>query len=594
MRQFFLTVAGVFAGLTLFVAAGFAFLVMLSASVQSRVGDRAAGVVPASTVLLVDLRRPFADQSVASPFSGLRPPSLIGLVEGLARAETDDRVKGVFVRASETGLDPAQAEEIHNALLSMREHGKLVLTHAQGFETTSVTSYLAASASDEIWIQPTSSFVSTGLTAEVPFIGGMLEKIGAEAEFEQFYEYKNAPNSLTETGYTEAHREANLRVLTSIYDASVERSAKARRDAGLSPGSLRDLLESSPYSAEEAVSLGLADMLGHVVEAREAALERAGEDAELMDVFAYLRAAGRPHQHGPVIAVVAGQGDVLTGELQPSYLGPTSGFYSDTIADALIEAAEDDDVRAIVLRIDSPGGSAIASDQVWHAVERARAEGKPVVASFASVAASGGYYVAAGADAIVSNATTLTGSIGVFGGKIVLDGPLDWLGVNLEPLAVGGDYALAYATTRPFTPEQRAAFRAMLAEVYEDFTSKVADGRGMSLEAVDAVAHGRVWTGADAQARGLVDELGGYREAIAKAKELAGVAPEQDVTVRMFPQEPSALEFFQALFGVSMESARALNELRALAAELELDTAVEARDRLRSDMVLLAPSMEVR
>jgi protease-4 len=597
MRQFFLTVAGVFAGLTLFVCGLFATLIIATAGVQSSIGESAKVATPSTTVLLLDLRRTLADQAPPNPFSGVRSPSLVSLIETLEAAETDDRVKGVFVRASEAGMDPAQAEEIHDALLSLRAHGKFVVAHAQGFEDPSITSYLAASAADEIWLQPTSNFVATGLAVETPFFGGVFEKYGVDAEFEQFYEYKNAVNTYTETGYTDAHREATLALLGGIYDESVDRAAKARRDHGMTPERLRSLLSAAPYTAEDAVATGLVDRLGQPVEARDAALERAGEDAELFDVFDYARSNPAPYRRGPVIAMVSAQGEVVTGEATPSYFGASVGVFSDTVADAIIDASEDEDVRAIILRIDSPGGSAIASDQIWDAVERAQETGKPVVASFASVAASGGYYLAAGSDAIVANATTLTGSIGVYGGKIVLDGLFDNVGFNLEPLGVGGDYALAYSTSEPFTPAQRAAFRSMLAEVYDDFTGKVADGRGMTREAVDEIARGRVWTGAAALENGLIDEVGGYRDAIARAKELAGLAPEDEITLRPYPSEPSPFEFLEALFGMSVESAQVmteLHELHALAERLEVDTAVEAVDRLSGDSWLLAPQLDVR
>jgi len=593
MRQFFITVAGVFAGLTLFVFAIFAFFFVLSVSLGSQVGERTAGTTPSATVLVVDLRRTLPDQSARNPFSSARTPSLIALVEALERAETDPRVKGAFVRASESGLDPAQAEEIHSALLSFRAHDKFVIAHAQGFEATSVTSYLAASAADEIWMQPTSNFVSTGLATETPFLGGLFAKFGVEPEFEQFYEYKNAVNTYTETGYTAAHREAMTGLLESLYEVSIDRSGEARSDHGLTPQRLRDILEAGPYSAKDAVSLGLVDKLGQVADARDAALDRAGGDAEEMDAFAYLRAVGGPNQSGPVIALVTGQGDVMTGELSPSYFA-TSGVYSDTISEALIEASEDDAVRAIVLRVDSPGGSAIASDQIWDAVNRARAAGKPVVASFGSVAASGGYYLSASADMIVADATTLTGSIGVFGGKLVLDGALDMVGVNLEPLSVGGDYTLAYAESTSFTPRQRQAFRDMLANVYREFTSKVAEGRGMSLEDVQAVARGRVWSGADALERGLVDRIGGYRDAIQAAKELADIPAEDSVTIRSYPREPSPFEYIQSILGGSVETAHTLTEIRELADRLELSTALEASDRLRPDARLMSPYLEVR
>ena len=592
MRQFFLTVAGVFAGLSLFVVAVFAFLMVLSVSVQSSV--ERGGAVAVDSVLLVDLRSDLPDQGGGASFSGYRAPSLIGLIEALASAEEDDRVKGVFVRASEGALDAAHAEEIHKALVSLRAAGKFVVAHAQGFEDTSVTSYLAASAADEIWLQPTSNFVATGLAVETPFLGGVFEKYGVEPEFERFAEYKNAVDTYTRSDYTAAHAEAMGALLASIFDASVDISAKARRDRGMTPASLRSLIENSPYAAEQALELGLVDRLGHVVEAREAALERAGEDAELIDVFAYLRAAGDPYQSGPVIAVVAGQGTVVTGEMTPSYFGSSSGFFSDTIADAILDAAEDDAVKAIVLRIDSPGGSAIASDQVWDAVERAKEAGTPVIASFGSVAASGGYYVAAGADRIIAPANTITGSIGVYGGKFVLEDAFDRVGFNLEPLSVGGDFGLAYSSSRSFSPAQRAAFRGMLADVYEDFTSRVAEGRNLDSAAVQTVARGRVWSGADALERGLVDELGGYRDAIDAAKELAGLAPDENVTVRRYPEEFSPFALLQSFFGASAETARAVNELHALADQPEIRAAIDMRERAGQDMILVAPFIDIR
>jgi len=408
MRQFFLTVAGVFAGMTLFAVFIVATVVVMATSAEYSSSDHATGVVASSVLLTLDLRTPLPDQSTPSAFSNNRPPSTLTLIDALARAEEDDRVKGLFVRANEFGMPLSQAQEIHDALLSFRQAGKFVIAHAQGFHGTSVSSYFAASAADEIWLQDTANFVATGIAIETPFFGGVFERYGVSAEFEQFYEYKNAVNTYTETGYTDAHREAMTALLNSLFETTVAASAKSRRGDGMTPASLRALLESGPHTAEHALEVGLIDALGQVIEAQEAALERAGHNAKDMDIFAYARAAGSAFDEGPVIALISGQGAVLTGAQPVTYFGDSDGFYSDTLAEAILDAAEDDDVQAIVFRIDSPGGSPIASDQIWHAVERAKAAGKPVVVSFATVAASGGYYVAAGADAIVAQPTTIT------------------------------------------------------------------------------------------------------------------------------------------------------------------------------------------
>ena len=233
---------------------------------------------------------------------------------------------------------------------------------------------------------------------------------------------------------------------------------------------------------------------------------------------------------------------------------------------------------------------------IWNAYEMSwlTRKGKPVVASFGSVAASGGYYIAAGADAIVARENTITGSIGVYGGKFVLDGLFDSVDFHLEPLAVGGDYTLAYATTRSFTPEQRAAFHDMLAEVYDDFTARVAQGRGLDQAVVDNIANGRVWSGADAHERGLVDEIGGYRDAIDRAKELAGLSREDAVTLRRLPHEGTPLEMLQDLLGVSAETATAVRELHALANQPEIQAALAAHQRTSGETTLLAPRIEVR
>lgn len=652
MRQFVLTLAGVFAGLVLFlVLVPIALISALSATGSKDAEDRATGAVPHEAVLWLDLREPMLDQGDPQSFSFAMAPSVLDVVEALTRAQSDDRIKGVFIRAPEFGIAPAQAEEIHEALMAMRAHGKFVIAHAQGFEGPSVTSYLAASAADEIWLQSTANFVATGLGAEAAFFGGVFEKIHAEPQFEQFYEYKNAANQYTEKGLTDPHREALTSLIDSLYDASIDRIAAGRArpafapadpKAGakatngkpalielelpdaLTPGDddaatddaadnsearaharasdptlLRRLLESGPHSAEDAYAAGLVDRLGHVDEARDAALERAGSDAAFIEVGPYLKGAGRPYRKGrDVIALVAGQGVIVTGERDPSPFGGGDGFFSDTVADAILSAADDDNVKAIVFRVDSPGGSAIASDQVWHAVSVAQERGKPVVASFGQLAASGGYYVSTGADRIVALPSTITGSIGVLGGKIVFDGTYDLVGFNTEAVSVGGEYTLAYSSGQSFTPEQRAAFHDMLAEVYEDFTGKVADGRALDIERVREIARGRVWSGAQAMERGLVDEYGGLTRAVEIAKELADIKPETDVKLVRYPAAKSPFEALQELFGVSAEGAEALAVVKTLAETPEGRAALDAirtRDQMaRGEAVLLAPVPDVQ
>ena len=278
-----------------------------------------------------------------------------------------------------------------------------------------------------------------------------------------------------------------------------------------------------------------------------------------------------------VIALIEGQGAIVTGDADANPLGGDEMIGGDFTSEAILAAADDPNVRAIIIRVDSPGGSAIASDQIWHAINRAREAGKPVVVSMASLAASGGYYMAAPADYVLAHATTLTGSIGVLGGKIVLDETFGMVGLNVETLSVGGEYATAMSSQEAWSDSQRAAFRAQMANVYEDFTQRVADGRDLPLERVLEIARGRVWTGAQALDLGLVDEIGGFRDAVDAARELAGLAPEDEVRLRRFPRQRTPLEAFQELFGVSAESAETAARLNALMELPEVRAAIQAR-----------------
>lgn len=581
MRQFWITffgsVAGVIVGavLTLVLVTFMIGALIASVAQQANEGRTARGA-PGDIVLQIDLRRSRLDQPSRSPFAFAEPLSVVDIVLNLQRAQNDSRVRGVIVRANEYGMSPAQAEEIRAALTRFSESGRFVIAHAQGFEGTGITNYFAVSGADEIWMQDTSSFSAVGLASESLFLGGLFEQFGAEADFLQFHEYKNAANTFTEREFTEAHREATSSYLNSIFSTALQNAAADRQ---MELDRFRELIVSGPYNAETAFEAGLVDRLGHPAAARAAALERAGNGARIQDIETYVRQApASTPSRGPVIALVSGQGTIMTGSGETGF-GGDEVIGGDAMADAIDAAADADDVRAIVVRVDSGGGSAIASDQIWDAVVRAREAGKPVVVSMASLAASGGYYLAAPADLIVANATTLTGSIGVLFGKIVVEGTLDRIGVNIEPLAVGGEYATAYSAQAPFTESQRAAVEAMAGEIYDDFTGRVAEGRDLPIARVREIARGRVWTGAQALELGLVDRIGGLHEAIAAARELAGIGADETVRLRRYPRQPTPLEAFQQLFGLTAEGAEAAARLNALMDLPEVRAALQARER---------------
>jgi protease-4 len=582
MKQFWITFFGSIVGVIVGSVLAVIVLVMLIGAMIGAAleGAETDTALPRDGIVLeLDLRQPRLDTPSRSPFGFAEPLSAVEIVQTLQVAENDDRVQGLFIRANEFGMAPGQAEEIREAIADFREAGKFVLTHAQGFEGTTVTGYFAVSGSDEIWLQDTSSFTPAGLAAEVIFLGGLFEHFSAEPQFEQFHEYKNAANTYTESTLTEPHREAVESYIGSIFDTAVAAIAADRGLAGADRA--RALFEASPHTAESAREAGLVDRLGHVIEAREAALSRAGQDAQTIEIADYREQATPAWSNAPVVALIEGQGAIVTGTPEQGPFGGEEMIGGDFMSEAILDAAEDTNVRAIVIRVDSPGGSAIASDQVWHAINRAREAGKPVIVSMASLAASGGYYIAAPADYVVAHATTLTGSIGVLGGKIVLDGTFDLVGLNVETISVGGEYATAFSSQQAWSETQRAAYRSQMEDIYDDFTQRVADGRDLPLERVLEIARGRVWTGAQALDLGLVDEIGGFRDAVDAAKELAGIAPESDVRLRRFPRQRTPLEQFQELFGVSAESAEAAARLNALMDLPEVRAAVRAREDAR-------------
>lgn len=574
MKQFLITVAGVLVGLLLFVVILPITLISMAAGSAEKANDN-----PSSMVLQLDLRQPMMDQPSHSPFASFGGEmSTIELVRNLEAAGRDDAVKGVYIRANTAGMAPAQAEEIRAAIAAFRKSGKFVLTHVQndGFET-SIAGYAAIAGSDEIWLQATGELSPMGLAAETTFLGGFFDKFKIKPEFEQRREYKNAVNEFTQKGFTPAHREATQSLLDGVYGAFVSTIATDRR---MSAEQARASLEGTPYDAAGAIKAKLVDKLGRPEDLEAAALERAGSGAELVDFADY---KPKKKTDGPVIALVGGEGAIVTGPADPSPFGGDTQMVSDEIAQALLDAANDEDVKAIVFRVSSPGGSAVASDQILNAVEIAKKKGKKVVVSMGEYAASGGYYVSASADAIVASPTTITGSIGIFGGKFVVgEAARSYLGVESDTVKVGSPLADMYSGFKPFTNSQREAFAAQIDRGYLDFKTKVSEGRKIPLDKVEEIAKGRVWTGAQAKERGLVDELGGLDVAIARAKVLAGLKPEQQVRLKLYPETPSPFEAFKSVFGASAESARAAAVLGGVLGDEHVSTLVRrmaAEDR---------------
>jgi protease-4 len=553
MKQFLITVAGVFAGLVLFFV-GVPMLVLTIAA-----GAAKPAAPPARTVLSLDLRQSLSDQESQNPLAGFGSPSMsvLSVIQTLHHAERDERVRGLLIRLPEGGLSPAAADELRLAIKAFRASGKPVIAHSQGIYPSGATAstYMVGAAADQFWMQPAASLQAVGMAQEELFMKRLFDRYGVRADFERRAEYKNAVNPFLYDDYTPEHREATLSWMGSIHGSALAAAAADRRVA---PAALKAALEAGPRDAEDARAAGLIDRVGHLAEAQAALIARAGEGARLVAFDDYEPDLDSGARGRPVVAVIKAEGAIVTGTSKNQSLGQGGAVFSDDVAKAFDDAAKDKDVRAIVFRVSSPGGSDTASEQIRAAMLAAKAAGKPVVVSMGTYAASGGYWISAGADRIVAQPSTLTGSIGVYGGKFVLGEALRRFGVDAREISVGGDYADAFGMDEPFTPAQRVAFSAWMDRIYANFIARVAEGRKLPPDRVKEIARGRVWTGEQARTLGLVDEIGGFYQAIAAAKRLARIEAGQDVRLKLLPARRSPFDLLQQALGVSATGVRAL------------------------------------
>ncbi|BBY28320.1 signal peptide peptidase SppA [Mycolicibacterium sediminis] len=500
--------------------------------------------VPTGCVLELDLQSVPNETGGFDPLallSGGRPILLREAVAAIHRAAKDERVSGLIARVQVAAAAAGPVQELRDAIEAFSAQ-KPSLAWAETYPGT--MSYYLASAFREVWMQPSGTVGLVGFATSALFLRDALDKAGVQAQFVAKGEYKSAANTFTQTGYTDAHREADSRLIESLRGQVFEAIARSRH---LEVADVDALADAAPLLREAAVDGRLVDRIGF----RDEAYARIGELADADDPDAtprlylsrYARAQrpstpslpGLVSKSKPTVAVVTLHGPIVSGRGGPG-LSPfgTSSAGGDTIAAALRQAGADDSVSAVVLRVDSPGGSVTGSETIWREVERLRTAGKPVVASMGAVAASGGYYVSMAADAIVANAGTITGSIGVVTGKLVARDLKERLGVGSDSVRTNAN-ADAWSPNAPFTDDQHAQVQAEADLFYADFVERVAAGRGMSVQEVDAVARGRVWTGADAKDRGLVDELGGLRTAVNRAKVLAGFDADAEVKVVALP-----------------------------------------------------------
>ena len=483
------------------------------------------------TLLELDLTRGVLETPPASPVAAFRArhlPTLRELVGALRKGARDDGVVGVVAHIGGSRLSLAQVQELREAVADFRTSGKAAVAWTESFGETGqgTVPYYLATAFDEIWLQPSGDLAITGVSVQAVFVRGALDKAGVIPQFGKRREYKTAADTFTEREMTAPAREMASRLAESAYEQIVEGIAVRRR---LDSARVRELVDGAPLPAQVGLDAGLVDRLGYRSDVYDELEKELRYDDRLL-AERYIRRGPRtlhevrknlPWPQKPLVAVVRVTGGISVGRNSNSPRGG-AGSGSDTVGAALRAVADNERVKAVVLRVDSPGGSYVASDAIRNEVLRLRSTGRPVIASMGGVAASGGYFVAMPADVIVAQPGTITGSIGVLTGKGVVRDALGRIGISREAVSEGAN-AQMYSAQEEFTDEQWARLEETLDRIYKDFVAKAAQDRGLPEDQLESLARGRVWTGADAHSHKLIDELGGFQHALTLACNRAGL-----------------------------------------------------------------------
>jgi len=501
-------------------------------------------VIEPNTVLEISLERNFPEyvpeDRIGRAIMG-RSSTLQDLIETLDAASKDDRVVGLIAKAGEAGMGFAQIQEIREAVANFRKSGKPAYAYSDTFGEFGAgnRSYYLASAFEKIYLQPSGDVGLSGLMFETQFIKGTLDKLGLVPRMGQRMEYKNAVNTFTQTQYTAPHKEALQAVMKSLFEQMVKDIAADRK---MTSEEVRTLADQGVFLGKEALDAKLVDNLGYRDEAYRDIRKRAGIGVNLITVSEYSSRAEEHYQDkGDAIALIYGVGGVRRGKSTYNSLSGSVSMGSDTVASAFRSAVEDKDVKAILFRVDSPGGSYIASDTIWREVIRAKEAKKPVIVSMGNVAGSGGYFIAMAADKIVAQPATITGSIGVFAGKFLTRGLMEKIGVSTDEVHTSQNSTL-WTASQDYTPAQWKRIQSALDRIYEDFTDKAAQGRNLPKDMVMKVAKGRIWTGQDAKDNGLVDELGGFNTALRLAKKAANLPEDVKVRLKLYPEKKSFID----------------------------------------------------
>ena len=542
-RKVVLTISGIVLGLVLICFVVFALLVAAFRGDQPSIGD--------NSVLALKISGPLPDYVPDDPLSRIfatPPQSLTTVMNQFRKAKTDKRIRAIIldVDVSQTGW--AKAEELRGAIEDFRASGKPVYAYMEmGFNKD----YYVASACDKIYMPPPGELFIMGLAADVMFFRGSLDKLGVYPDLYQIGKYKSAGDTFTQKEMTDAHREVVNSLLDDLYGRYVDGVARGR---GKSADDVKKLIDNAPYNARAAKDAGLIDGAMYREELEKEIKKGLGyadkDELRLVKTSDYKKISQESLglNKGEKIAIVYAAGDIMSGSSQFGS-GGQEVIGSESLVKELNQVRDDKTIKAVVIRIDSPGGEGLASDIIWRGIESLKAK-KPVVVSMSDVAASGGYYIACNANKIVAQPSTITGSIGVVGGKPVVKGFYDWIGVTNEYVLRGTNAGL-FRESEKFSDSERAKFMEFLKSTYDDFTSKVAKGRGKDQPYIDSIGQGRVWTGRQGKENGLVDEYGGLDKAIEIAKQLANIPADKGVHRVIRPIPPS---FLDRLFSDSGEA----------------------------------------
>jgi len=557
MRLLWRIIVGFFAIVGVLVFLGIAGSIAFFAVAQSR-GPHVGN----DTVLTLDLTQALPDQPPDSGIDRLLYPNRLTLIEALdtiERASNDSRITGLAARIGDSNMGLAEVQELRDAIAAFRAKGKRAVAYSDTFgELGSGThSYYLAAAFDEIWLQPMGTLGLVGLRIELPYLRGTLDMLGITPSVEHREQYKDAANMFTEKEMTAPEREELQALLDSINAQLVADIAKDRK---IDTADVKAAIDHAPLLTDEAMKAHLVDHVGD----RTDAITSFSAAPKLLALDKYRDQVGEAHESGPTIALIYATGMLSRGGGDGGNALTASESGTDKLVRAFRLAQEDKNVRAILFRINSPGGSATAAETIWAAVNRAHNAGKPVIVSMGDLAGSGGYYIAAPADKIVADPATLTGSIGVVAGKPVISGLMQKLGMSADALQRGANAGM-FSLFQDFSPSEHDRLNAVIDDIYSGFKHRVAQGRKLDEAAVEAVAKGRVWSGSDALKNKLVDALGGFHTALDLAKQSAGIAASQDVALKLYPPPKTGIDAIVSRFSGDNDNVETALPLRWIA-----------------------------